>query len=80
MEAFGFQTFYYRGERIEDIEAWAKERGYKMLTYKQTRRIPNMFSGKIVEEVSYHRVPEIFYNTMHSEGDVITEVIDEKQL
>lgn len=56
--------FRWRGELIPDIEEWAASRGERMVKYKATRKVPNIFSGKMDTEVQYGEMPETFWRSL----------------
>jgi len=61
MSFVGFQVYKWKDQVIEDIEAWAKERGEKMVEYERTTERPNMFTGRMSKEVSKGVMPESFW-------------------
>ena len=65
-----FQQFIWKGEPIVDIEAWAAERGERMIKYSRTQRVANIFTGTINKVVTTGRMPESFYNQLRIGGDV----------
>lgn len=62
-------VFYWRDQPIEDIEAWAKERGERMVEVTFKVRGVNPYAGK--NAISYHEekevMPESFINTLRSD-------------
>lgn len=58
----GFTTYRYNDEIIPDINAWARERGEKMVVFKRYRDVPNIFSGRVEREEETGRKPESFYD------------------
>jgi hypothetical protein len=64
-----FNTFRWRGERIENIREWAKERGEKMINYRATRLVPGFSSRTLELEEQEGSMPESFwYNMQNREG------------
>lgn len=60
----GFHCYMFRGRPIADIEKWAHDRGEKMIDYVNTKRQPNIFSGKIDVNKSKGTMPESFFNSL----------------
>ena len=55
------RTYTWRGEPIQDIYAWAKERGESMVRYHGERHIPG-FNGQMILETDDGEMPESFWN------------------
>lgn len=57
-----FTAFYYKGKPIENIEAWAKERGCKMVKYICEIHEVNPFSGRVEVREEEGEMPEAMWN------------------
>jgi hypothetical protein len=69
MTGLGFQSYSWRGVPIPDINAWAKDRGEKMVRIKVVERNPYIFSGNI-EELEYQiSMPESFWDSFSWSGN-----------
>jgi len=60
----GFVNYTWRGEPIKDIKEWCKEHKSEMVKYKNVKRIPNLFSGKIDEIVEFGEIPAEFFDCL----------------
>ena len=60
----GFESYSYRGKPISDIKKWCKDRGERLVKYRASRNVPNIFSGKIDKEEKFGEMPESFWNTL----------------
>jgi hypothetical protein len=61
----GFQRWTWRGERIDDIEAWAAARGEQMVAYHGERQVPIIAPGvgaRMITETDDGEMPESFWN------------------
>ena len=57
-------NFYWQGEPIPDIEAWAKERGEEMVTVNFHHKEPSPFGPLYMEWDEVVRMPQLFYENL----------------
>lgn len=68
-------TYFWRGQLIPDIRAWATERGERIVRYEARRERPNMLTGRLEVEVVEGEMPESFWNSlMISDGWVYRDL------
>jgi hypothetical protein len=58
-----FQVYKWRGEVIQDIDAWAKSRGERMIKYRYT--VQTVYGPEVTEG----RMPESFWNSLLIHGN-----------
>lgn len=59
-----YEGFTYQGERISDIEAWARERKEMLIHYRKTSETYSRVTGKIEREITEGVMPQSFWNTL----------------
>lgn len=58
----GFTVFTWRGEPIQDIHAWARERGEQMVVVEHYVKEPWMSPPYFIETHEEQEMPESFWN------------------
>jgi len=66
--------FSWRGEPISDVEAWAHERGERMVTYRAERQVPNILTGTLDTETISGQMPESFWSNLRMDGWTYQEI------
>lgn len=59
--------FSWKDELIDNIHAWTRQRGEKMVRYRMISKSCNPFTGRISEYIEEDEMPESFWNVLRIE-------------